>query len=351
MSSTINHSCKTLYGGIILQSYILILTNVVIFAIIQFFAEEFLLPKLFELLGNNCVSSVTDPLVEKTEIKSNTKPKSTITNSSCDLESNCSQIINPISNGNQNESDIYPMSIELSSLPIETKDTNEIKNSFRVKLAFLFFQAIFGIGSLVICIMNIDHSKSNWNNYQDFYGKLLNSSALTLLVSIILFATNSDTISNNYMNYDTITNIMGMFFLIWIIIFFPTFYTHIILGIIIYFWVFFPLLLMIVFFTLTIMLTINYLVKTNNNDDERIQQKVVNMTMSVMFRLITIAFMQTCYNYMYIFYQIKPEHTYMSGEQYISVITTEYEYRTQTYCEFEHAVSSIQYGMVFFSWL
>lgn len=71
------------------------------------------------------------------------------------------------------------------------------------------------------------------------------------------------------------------------------------------------------------------------------------------FRLYLVFIFQTSFNYAYLMdgYAATDPHHVINKQHYLGIIFEEIQLRSQTFCNIEHAISSLKHGLVFFNWL
>lgn len=317
----VNRACDQIYG-ILLQSYTLVFMNVVLFTILKFVAENFLLPTLLCVLG---FKKQIDPNLLKSSLKT------------IDSESNSPSAV---------------------SIEMNAKSDTEEQGRLDVEIAFMLVQTIFAITSFVISCISVDSSMSRWDQYQHFYGMVLNSSILTLFISSFFFLAehvrSEDAIKENelygrkpvFLKKGTFEYNFASF--TWIgssVVLLPPFCTHVLPGLVTYFWI------MLIF-----MFIIGNVYKFFSALGDRFDRTPIVLEYKlklkyILVRLMILLALQTMYNYMYLFYQVHPAGVVISAEQYIGVVAREYALRTQTYCQFHQGTNNLVNAMVFFNWL
>lgn len=323
-TSSDNLSCNTIYNEIILQSYLLVILNVVLFTILKFLAEEIIFPWIFQLCG--CNKKGTTDFTEQ---------QSTTT-------------INPVAA-------VQNLELEsgLSDKSTSLTQKSSISDS---KIAFLYFQFCTAVLSIAVACKNVDHSKSTWQQYNDFYGLLLNSSALTYIISLI------PVLATAHSEERMFSFLGGTGSLMCLLCLYPPLITHILPGMFAYIWVEagFIFSLFGVFFVLDMLLqyfsndTIQILAAVDENENaSEFSMKLSKLLLEMGYRLVAIMICQTFYNYMYLLYNATNGSTsgVISGHDYIQVIIEEYNLRSQTKCLFYNMLDTTENAIVFFNWL
>jgi hypothetical protein len=310
----INHNCDAIYGGVYLQSYLLIVVNVIIFTFLKFIAEEYIIPAILFCVFPPPTESSTDVNTTSVGIEQGTTDKESI----------------------------------LAKVPVALRDPPTL---------FIYFQACSAFVSFILaCFTTFLHKNgTQWDQYQNFYGLLLNSNVLTFFVSGIIFSITDGTEVDEKVSRESIIfarkkasgRTTWLVFSI-ILLFLPPFLTHILPAIVVYCWIW----MAGVVIAMTVVCCFAFLPGGGRKagEKETAVDKLVGMAVLVGFRLLIILVFQTFFNYMYLLYQVEYK-TVMSSDQYLGVITDEYALRTQTSCLFNHFEGSLKNGLVLFSWL
>jgi hypothetical protein len=135
----INKDCEKIYDGVLLQSYISVVANVIIFNVVKLIVEYLIITPIL----NCCL------------------PKSSDIEHTGDIE-------NPIGE---------------KSLQVERNDSDP-KSKKKVPksvIIFLYFQALCALFSLIVACVT-DYPGNFWLKYEYFYGFLLNSPYFTYFV-------------------------------------------------------------------------------------------------------------------------------------------------------------------------
>lgn len=306
----INRNCFSVYDGVYLQSYTLIIVNVALFSLFKFCFEEAL------------------ALLFKKEKDDDDEPKKDVEMTS--------------SGGSDDTSNSAPRDTTEKEELVRKEEENKNFN----ELMFFLFQAAVSFASLVMAITTIDKTKSPWTQYENFYGLILNSSVLTFAISSsILFvrgiSKNTEKISES--GLAMWLALIGAFLVFLLVL--PAIITHIIPALVIYIWVFLCVAAVILIPYGCGNLCLNAL-----SGDHPAFYRFFGVTTEVVFRLICVAFFQTLFNYMYFFYGISLQSP-ISANEYMGVIRHEYNLRSQTYCSFQRVDASMKDGLVFFSWV
>jgi hypothetical protein len=317
---------------------------VVLFTALKFIAEEFILPNILKHFHSKEQDETTEEPI--TDI------------STVELEEG------------SKTSEVAEKSMVDKYVPFSFKDP---------KIAFLYFQGVVALVTFIIACRSIDRNRTTWNQYQDLYGLVLNSSTLTFFISCMLFystppkeppqkditttattaVTTTTSDASDLVNLETARKVFNKaktFSIVSIVLIsctlIPAFITHILPGFIVYCWI---LLLFNLFFYALNTLYMHCVTVVDPVDKKRRfvdnsrEKKIYLLIKEVTFRLYCILVFQSFFNYMYLFYQI--HESPMSNDQYTGVLEKEYELRTQTACLFEHMASSAGNVLVFFNWL
>lgn len=294
----VNHKCDPLYGNVYLQSYSLLLLNTFILAVVKALAEERIIPFFLQLLNNN--REEKQNLIEK-----------------------------PIA---------------------EMEEQNDHIAKIDPKIIFLYFQAIAAAIAVVRAFMIVDYHASSWDQYQIFFGFLLNSPAFTYGCSVWILRMDAikskdpDFLTENPQKTcehhpNPFIALSGR--IIITLAAFPL-CTHGLVGCIMYCW----LLLIFALTAGVIVMIVDAL------------REYINITLSPKFivafeeafnRLLLVFYFQTSYDFAYLLY--REPSAFMTGSEYLHIVTLEYSYRTQSNCNFQHAFNSFENALVFLSWM
>jgi hypothetical protein len=146
----INRDCEKIYDGVLLQSYVLVFMNVVVFNIFSYVAEHWVLP-LF-------INYFSPP---------EAKPAQAQSSVGGDLEVNTIGV--KIEEGD-------PMESLVESKPVIGK----------AAVMFLYFQGFCALYAVLVACLHDYEGQNSWNRYESFYGFLLNSPYMTFVVSSMI---------------------------------------------------------------------------------------------------------------------------------------------------------------------
>lgn len=341
----IEDKCETVYNGVLLQSYTLLFFNVVLFSLLKLLAEEYILPGLFALLSWCTCGLFTAPTSTNTAA-AQLQPAS-VTKNPLTTKGTAKPAADEVELGTVGKSNA---SIPMESKAIPSKNTDvdtTIGNNNTTRMdfskPFLVFQGINAVVALVYAFKLRDTNRTGWHQYQNFYGFLLNSSFLTFFISLILrIMRDEDKEAGGILAFQGLSTIVIVLTLA------PPFITHFVPGFIVYIWVVcIALGCCGVFYT--VLQAVGTVLGLASNPKYE-----VFATQTVM-RAGMIFFFQTFYTYMVFYYAYAASDTHdnqaITGEHYLGVVSHEYNLRSQTWCNFENALSDAKNGLVFFSWL
>lgn len=391
--SVINNSCTTIYNGVFVQSYLLILVNVVLFSVFKFFVENVLQhifyrcwynkekpePTLEQQLHadvnnalHNLVKTMATSLdIEMPEHKSNRPEKSEAKATEAKTENSEAKTETEVKTENAEEDDCKwsPHYDNMSKYGKPKRGYYEgsitghltwsqffsiaISEAFKYpKAAFFYIQAFSAIISIVVALVDAcTANKNSWNTYQDFYGVVLNSSFLTFCISLTEFGFSLTDEKLSRDNYDRAARLPPVVFsvsnaLSWFSIGFllPPFFTHIIPAVFLYCWIF----LIIGFGTIIATVLVFTIAEYNERLVEIWGQAFENAVMSLFFRYFWVMICIVAFDLAYFFYH----NTHgVSPIDYIAVVISEYDLRTQTLCLLRHYEENAQNYLILFSWL
>ena len=307
-----NSNCETLYDGVILQPYIVIIMDTFLFMFLKLVSETLIIPFVRAKFCNK-KKSLTDTENGTTEI---------------------TDISTPIS---QEQTDINKKQ-ELRNIIFTIKSPVQDKHA---SLTFLYFQVFSSFISCVLAFFQIDKNQSRWIQYTNLYGLLLNSSLVTTSVSLLLKyyeISLEDKRGNSEERRKA-----WKWYLLSLLPLVPIVITHIIPGVIVYIWV-----ALIVAAALGIVWGIWICCSCCKSEIEFINNSFSGFMFEIIARLFFVFFFQTLFNYMAIFYSFQVP---ISSSQYIGVIVEEYNLRLETYCYFHRGISDVKSAIVVFSWL
>jgi hypothetical protein len=300
----INKDCNKIYDGVLLQSYTLVVTNVIIFNVVKLIVEKLIIPPILNYFF---------PPQTKTIQKELTRD---------DVE------INPLG--------------ERSLQVEENSDVNKSNRKVpKSAVIFLYLQGICALFALIVACMN--HYEGNfWVRYECFYGFLLNSPFFTFFISATIFAYKYDDLEEAKPLGEIFAHFYHFCIYVVAIAFFPPCFTHFLPAAILY--GYFLIAGVVVMWGLNKILS-----KSDFYDYFAVSESEVTnlLKLEITLRLVVILFFQTYFNYMYLFYQYRSP----SWGEYVGVITEEYRLRTQTYCAFESWDADLRSLLVFFSWM
>ncbi len=228
---------------------------------------------------------------------------------------------------------------------VDVDDDISDKQSFSdmVSEAFLTFQVLSAVVTFALALSNVPKTPGTmWQQYSVLYGVVLNSGYLNTLISIgVKYAQATDTNSimpkaqkSRFSWY--VVNLYGIII--------PSVFTHILPGLIAYFWV-----LMILSFPLSMGFVFLKVFSESSYCAGVKGTHFMDFAYEFMARLLFLFACQTLFNYMYILYSF--DSSTLTPQQYIDVIVIEYKLRSQSVCLFYHFTDNISSGLAFFSWL
>lgn len=217
------------------------------------------------------------------------------------------------------------------------------------------FQGVNALIALVYAFLLRDPTRSGWQQYKNFYGFLLNSSFLTFFISscfIVIPVFNG----NQGSEPNWIVDVSTLCFMIQLVILMPPFITHFFPGLVVYFWMLLILYVALAVFAGVLTLVGRFLgFKFSGQGFMFKSEKYNKFVLETTARAGLIFCLQTFFTYMVFYYAYAASDTHdfkvISGEHYLGVVSHEYNLRSQTACNFQHALSDVKNGLVFFSWL
>ena len=252
----IDNKCNTIYNGVLLNSYIWIIVSAILFQFVNYLATAIIIPYLKQLYER---------------LKNNNKDT------------------------NKNE---------------KSKQLLNEQEEYSAGLAFLWYQILISyFGFISAIIVQSDSNKSNglsnWTKYNNVYGLYINSVALTPVITVLYFLGKFWIGTFQYSNKGTkiqweldfpeeaskILRQMGFLSYLPLV---PAIYTHIIPGIVYYFWIIIIALLIFLFYCLIIRSLLNVLIEWTG----RIHVRAESVLFQVGFRICCMLLFQTLYNYM-----------------------------------------------------
>ena len=269
----------------------------------------------------------------------------------------------------------------------DTEPVREVSSIAKIRRIFLAMQGVAALYSFVYAFILIEKTETAWTKYQNLYGFLLNSAFLTFCISLCLHKAegvnersreNEETLDGNVLRFVFFG--IGVMPPLW-----PPIFTHVIPAFVIYFWIIMMVIVPCYLLFLCARRHIRRRISALMDDDYG--EKVVFMLLKVNIRVVMILFFQTFYTYMVLFYEYDANKItgsdyigrclarrlnkqtikkyYILTEQvnrlltlfihvllyFIGVVQYEYHLRSQSLCNFNHALDSTQNKLVFFSWL
>lgn len=353
----VNHDCEKIYG-ILLQSYTLMFMNAVVFTAFKFVAVQIVLPWLLPIVfhkDQNETQRAHESAIAEAQPSNNLQDEISV-----DVEMDETSSTAPTGAKYEFQKTLDEVGLSMKNAyrkaikEYSVKD-EEIKGRLAIDVVFVQFQAIYALISFVISCVSVDQSLTSWDQYQHFYGLVLNSGVSTLLISFVLFvyghreiseAQRSRYAAHNFKHVEatsaelrTVFRSCGFF----VLLILPPSYTHIFPAYFVYLWVLVIVIMSVSLFEVCIKPPLHS-VSAN-----QMPLWVRKMGTEILIRLLILAVLQTGFNYMFLFYEAAKDG--MSGDEYTGVIVREYTLRTQTYCQYETATSSLANAIVFFAWL
>ena len=302
--SFIDNQCNTIYNGVLLNSYVWIIVSAILFQIVNFIATAIIIPyckQLYEKLKSSSGSNK--------ELNKRDKAKLLV--------------------GEQEE--------------------------YSAGLAFLWYQILISyFGFISAIIVQSDSNKSNglsnWTKYNNVYGLYINSVALTPVITVLYFlgkfwiGTFQPTSEGNKVQWELdfpeeaskILRQMGFLSYLPLV---PAIYTHIIPGLIYYFWIILVALLLFLLYCVIIRSVLNVLIEWTG----RIHVRAESILFQVGFRICCMLLFQTLYNYM--------SATYLTSDSYSDIIVSDYYLRSQTACIIHHQWDNMRNALTILNWV
>lgn len=330
----VNHNCDSTYNNVYVQTYALILLNVAVFITLKYFLEEYVLPWV--------VSSYIG--VPYTALATNDDDLSGMESL---VRTDNSSRNKPFNLNNFGKSNSLLGGVRTASANARIKYTG--------KLLFVVFQFLVAIFTFLAGVYYSDKSATLWNQYQDFYGFIVNTGVLTSFISCAIFRVelNKKMLAEKSPEFDKIARYAALMTGVVALILVPPILTHLIPASVVFGWVIIAFIIgiFLIFVVLICLLeaVTGLLRLLCQFESPPASDKLFQMGLELAWRLLAIVWFQTFYSYMYTFYQV--HSATMTGTDYIGVIQHDYELRTQSACSFHHAVDSLQHALVFFNWL
>lgn len=359
-------ACETVYDGMVLQPYILIVANVVTFKIFQFLFEKTLVPLLdysWFVLGDwittmlscccYCYFRSTDainiiglksskivPLPEVGADVNNLEFKKTTTF--------CNDTENP-------DLKLHKLSKwQLKQLHDAFKSSPQCYEEgccFSTPWLFMYFQLVSCIVSTSLsayAAFGLGHS-TGWQAYTNFYAVVLNSNLSSTLTSMLFFYFFDGRLSQltRRVNPNGVATRI-IFFLISVPIFIliPCYLTHLIPGFFLYGWTF-------IIFTMIVPITFVGsalgLLKFFAFCFIRPKRTAIALTYDLAYRVLCLYMFQIMFNYASFFYDLPYPIT---ASDYTGVIVKDFQLRSQSKCFIDKMFQAdMRVPLQFFSWV
>jgi len=223
---------------------------------------------------------------------------------------------------------------------------------------FLYLQLLYGGVSIILTCVNVSGlaslGLSAWDSYTTFYGVLCNSCVPMTIFQVIKMA--APWPFDN--RWEQMREITGIWLVVWLFVLFlfVPFLTHILPSSVLYCWVWLfvavalsALCAVFVFFISGVSLLDHLLVflrpkgKSKEEPDNRILRYFGEIAAEVVLRFFFVFTVQTLFNYSFLAYKFPIP---MTPQQYMSVIMTDYQLRSQTYCFYSRTLNSGAAGLM-----
>jgi hypothetical protein len=319
-------NCRTIYGGLILESYLLIILNVVVFTMLQTVFLELILPnlmkpaqKIFYGIVEECAANIDNDAVEG----------------------------------------------------------EKWRGAIKINAIWAVLQGLVSLVIIVFTWLQLDRSVSSWQQYENFYGLILNSAVLNSLISMssltsfIQYAGRKGfkLLPGTKSTRNPYFILLAALYLPIVLVVLPSLFTHMIPGMIVYVWVMMIVLLCTVYGVFAVVQRIEDLFGMeysfgilDEHYDEDFLRAVIGDNMfspagKLRYQFIWAGFrlcfhfsFLSLFNYMHFFYLLSSSGG-VPPNDYLGVITDDYALRTQTFCLYEHYKDDYRNMIIFFSWL
>lgn len=318
-------SCATLYDGVVLQSYVLLIANTVFFMIFRAVSKAYIIPCLlplfccydFQSKAETDKKKLLDAVEQQyqAEIADITK-RFKITEKNSDIFFN-KFVTNQMREGIQKE----------------LRDEKDYKTS-------MYFFAFTVLSSLVVFGRAAYDLKTNhqsaWTQYTNFYGLLMNSCLLTSATSGFRLFFRYEYRKGWQFQFNWMVGLEALS----ILLILPALLTHVLPGLVMYCWVVLAVAVVVFFVGRGLVRAVFC--------GRELDAKMDYIWKEFIYRIITVFLIQTTFNYASLVYV---QQGVLSAESYLRVIEREYALRSETECLINNLFENWNNVVVFFNWI